>query len=260
MSNNLLFKYRGAMYYRTRSKFCRDDFEFIAQTLGRTSEEKADLLRLTEDPYALQQLLRDRRLFDRSMTTPPAFVSISPHFFFYTFIYRALEHKGIGDDDVADYVAGICVDFRSNEGLWHFSTSGEKTIYIVDLLNLMNDLDETQRYFLRLYIGNTTLFLTGFFPDHIFQRNRKKGAPPIEYYESIGRVQYETAATQSQAYDDKAVPVLSTLAERFIDVRLAMNVYTDAYLDLHSRKGTLETIERQASTLDEESFRQSLSI
>lgn len=249
------------MQNRTRSQFTQNDFEFIATTLGGTPQEQSAVLRLTEDPYTLQELLRDERLFNSSMNTPPMLVSISMHLFFYLFINRALNQKGIADDDVADYVAGICVEFRSNESLWRFSSApGERTIYIVDQLNLMSELDESQQYFLRLYVGNATLFLTGFFPDFIFQRSKRKGAPPIEYYESVGRVQYESAAGQSQAYDDTAAPVLSTLAERFIDIRSAINIYSDTYLDLNARKHTLDIIERQASTLDEESFRQSLSI
>ncbi len=228
--------------------------------LGGTPGERSAVLRLTEDPFVLQELLHDKRLFSRSMSSPPLFLSISSHLFFYLFIYRALDQKGIADDDVVDYVAGICVEFRSNESLWQSSfMSGGKTIYIVDLLNLMGDLDESQKYYLRQYIGNATLFLTGFFPDFIYQRSKKRGAPPIEYYESVGRSQYESAATQSDSYDDNAGPVMSKLADLFIDVRSAMNVFTDCYLDLNSRKHSLETIERQGATLDEESFRQSLT-
>jgi len=119
-------------------------------------------------------------------------------------------------------------------------------------------LDGSLRYFLRLHIGNVALFLTGFFPDFIYQRSKRKAAPPIEYYESIGRMQYESAATQSLAYDEDAAPVLQTLADRFVDIRSAMNVCSDARLHLNSRKHSVEVIERQASTLDEESFRRSI--
>lgn len=247
------------MYYRTRSQFSESDFEFIAQTLGKTSEERSALLRLADDPYTLQELLHEGRLFERSMTAPPAFLTISPHLFFYLFVYRALEHKGIADDDLVDYVAGFCVEFRSSESLWHLGTvSGGKTIYLVDLLGLLESIDGSLRYFLRLHIGNVALFLTGFYPDFIYQRSKRKGAPSIEYYESIGRMQYESAATQSRAYDEDAAPVLQTLADRFVDIRSAMNVCSDARLHLSSRKHSVEVIERQASTLDEDSFRRSI--
>ena len=54
--------------------------------------------------------------------------------------------------------------------------------------------------------------------------------------------------------------LLSTLAERFVDVRCAMNVYTDAYLSLAGRGRTLRTLHRQTQTLDEEGLRDSLEL
>ena len=194
------------------------------------------------------------------MTIPPMFLSISPQLFFYIFIYRALEHKHIADDDVADYVAGICVEFRASQSLWQFSSTGDKTMYAVDLLNLLGDVDKHQQYFVRRFIGNISLFLTGFFPDFIFQRCKNGGAPSIQYYEQIGRSQFETAAGDSYTYEAEAAPVLNTLAERFVDIRSALNIYTDSYLKMNNQKHSLDIIERQANTLDEQSFRESLEI
>ena len=247
------------MYSHTRSQLTQHDHEFIAQTLGRTDREQAAILELTHDPTSVTELLHQRRLFERSMTTPPLFLSISPQLFFYVFIYRALDHKHIADDDVVDYVAGICVEFRSNHNLWQLaSTSEGKMVYFVDLLNLMATLDRHQQYFLRRHIGNLSLFLTGFFPDFIFQRCKRQGAPPLEYYESVGRSQYETAASGSAEFDEDAGPVLESLADRFVEVRSALNVFNDAFLHLNDRKHPLEIIERQAATQDEATFRSSL--
>jgi hypothetical protein len=247
------------MYYHTRAQFTEVDYEFISQTLGTTAEERRSILRRTEDPFTVTELLHDPRLFERSLTTPPMFLSISPQLFFYVFVYRALDHRHLPDDDVADYVAGICVEFRSSQPLFHLAgTEGGKTVYMVDLLKMLPDLGKAQQYFLRRYIGNVSLFLTGFFPDFIFRRSKDIGAPPLAYYERVGRAQYETAAEDSALYDSEAAPVLNTLAEHFIAVRSAMNVFTDAYLDLHNDKYALNRIQRQAATLDEESFRGSL--
>lgn len=249
------------MYSHTRSLLTQHDHEFIAETLGRTEREQAAILQLTYDPTSVTELLHQRRLFERSMTTPPLFLSISPQLFFYVFIYRALDQKHIADDDVVDYVAGICVEFRSNHALWQLaSTSEGKMVYFVDMLNLMTTLDRHQQYFLRRHIGNVSLFLTGFFPDFIFQRSQKQGAPSLEYYESVGRSQYESAAEDSTTYDASAGPVLNTLAERFVEIRSAINIYTDSYLHLSKSKHSFEQIQRQVSTLDNESLHQSLDI
>jgi len=247
------------MYYHTRAQFTAADHEFIAETLGSTTEERRSILLGTEDPFTVTELLHDPRLFERSLTTPPTFLSISPQLFFYVFVYQALDHGHLPDDDVADYVAGICVEFRSSRPLWHLAgAEGGKTVYMVDLLKMLPDLDRPQQYFLRRYIGNVSLFLTGFFPDFIFRRSKDIGAPPLAYYERVGRAQYETAAEHSALYDSEAAPVLNTLAERFVAVRSAMNVYTDTYLDLHNDKYAINRIQRQAATLDEDAFRESL--
>jgi hypothetical protein len=249
------------MYRHTRAKFTQTDHEFIAETLARTPGERAAIIGLTHDEASVTDLLHHKKLFEQSMTIPPLFLSISPHLFFYVFVYQALEYKHIADDDLVDYVAGICVEFRENHALWQLATTeGGKTVYFVDLLNMLSDVDKHRQYFLRRYIGNVSLFLTGFFPDHIFQRNKSKGSPPIEYYEKIGRTQYETAAGDSHNYDEEAVPVLNTLAERFVEIRSAINLYTDAYLSLNKKRHSTEVIERQIGTLDEQSFRQSLEL
>ena len=248
------------MYYKTRAEFTQQDFKFIAESLGQTPGDRKAILQLASEPEGVTELLHHRKLFERSMTVPPVFLSISPQLFFYVFIYQALDRKHIAGDDVVDYVSGMCVEFRSHQALWSFSQPGEKFIYAVDLLQLLGDVDKCQQYYLRRYIGNVSLFLTGFFPDAIFQRNKNQGAPSIQYYEQIGRAQYETAAGESRSYESDATPVLGILAEQFVVIRSALNLYTDAYFNLSAQKHSLQKIERQASTLDEESFRESLNM
>src|SRR5204862_1409051 len=105
------------MYTRTRSQLTKGDFEFIAGSLGKTQSERSAILKLSDDQDSLTSLLHQRELFVRSMTTPPLFLTISPHLFFYVFVYQALGWKHIADDDVVDYVAGICVEFRSQANM-----------------------------------------------------------------------------------------------------------------------------------------------
>lgn len=248
------------MYFHTRSQFTHADYDFARATIGNSEADRQALECLFADPISLTELLHDRRIFDRLMRTPPLLLSVSPQFFFYIFVYHALRAKGIADDDLVDYVAGICSEFRLNDNLWQGASAEGGIIYFVDLMNMMNDLNRSHQFYLRLYIGNATLFLTGFFPDFLYRRSRLKGAPALAYYESIGREQYGSAALQAGNSDADAVPVLHKLAERFVVIRMAMNLYTDAYLAISRGKHSLQKIERQAATLDEESFRQSLTI
>lgn len=248
------------MYAKTRSKLTQHDHEFIAETLGTTAQERRAILRLTPDPFAITELLHQPLLFDRSMATPPLLLSISPQLFFYIFIYQALQSKSLHDDDVVDYIAAICVEFRSNKTLWQLASSEGKMVYFVDLMNIMEGLDKHQQYFLRCHIGDVSLFLTGFFPDFIFERNKRRGAPPMEFYENMGRSHYETAAEDSITYEATVAPVLSTLAERFVEIRSAINLFTDAHLHLSNRKRSFGQIKRQIATLDDETLRQSLDL
>lgn len=240
------------MYYKTRSQFSPADYEFIESVGGR---------RVEKEPGALTEVLHDRRLFEKTMTTPPMFLTITPHLFFYVFLYQALGSKHIADDDVVDYIAGFCVEFQSAQAMWQLgSVRGAQSVYVVDLLSMLNDLDAEHHYYLRRYIGNVTLFLTGFFPDFIFQRSKRKGAPPLEYYERIGQNQFEQVIVQSYEYDADAASVFPILAERFVPIRMAINIFNDAYLKLRNPSASLETIERQIATLDEESLKKSLEL
>jgi hypothetical protein len=244
------------MYSRTRSQFNDHDMQFIVTTLG-AGDTREDL---SADSTTFNELLHRRELFERSMTTPPVFLNISPQLFFYVFVYQALEARHIADDDVADYIAGVCVEFRSSHNLLQLSGMNEgKTVYLVDLLHLLADVGRPEQYILHRHIGNVSLFLTGFFPDFIFQRSRKIGAPSLSYYEQVGRSQYETAAGESLRYDGESAPVLARLAGQFNEIRSAINLYNDAYLHLSSGH-SIARIERQAGTLDEDHFRTSLDL
>ena len=244
------------MYNHTRVRFSEMDYQFISATLGKSSGEETALRTLLVDQSTMSELLHDVRLFERIMHTPPLLLLVSPHLFFYIFVYRALAAQGIYDDDIADYIAAICTEFRYNSALWQSMVGQEgKTIYLIDLLRVLQELDEARQYQLRCHIGNLALFLTGFFPDFIYTRSIRKAAPGLGYYESVGRAQYDAAAGQAPIFEAESGRVLSSLAEQFVLVRTAINVYTDLYLRLSTTRFSLSKLDRQAATLDTENFR-----
>jgi len=177
------------MFFKTRSGFTAADGRFIADTLGSTGSDREGIVAAMADPGSATSLLHDARLFERSMTPPPVFLDVSPQFFFFVFIYRALSRRRLADDDVVDYVADVCVEFRSTAPLLQLSDRGGGCFTVTDLLSLMEDLDGSHRHILRKHIGNVTLFLTGFFPAWFTARTRRRGAPSIGFYEGIGREQ-----------------------------------------------------------------------
>lgn len=218
------------MFVKTRSQLTAVDCAFIASTLGMSENERAYVMNSGSDPEILTPYLRDERLLHRSMTPPPVFLEISPHLFFYMLVYRALDRKRLADDDVVDYIADVCFEFRTSGSLWHLAATGEGTFfYMADLLNLMADLDGVQRHLLRKHIGNITLFLTGFFPGHFEVRTARRGAPPIGFYEGIARTQYGDAAEDPLAESECTSGVLHLLAENFPEVRTALNDLSEEY-------------------------------
>jgi len=226
------------MFLKTRSALTAADGRFIADTLGTTGGDREEIMYALGDPCTATALLHDDRLFERSMTPPPAFLDISPQLFFYVFIYRALRDRRLADDDVVDYVADVCVEFRSAAPLLQLSEPQGGFFYVTDLLNLMGDLDGTHRHILRKYIGNVTLFLTGFFPAYFAARTARRGAPSMGFYEGIAREQYSSAAHDPDARDENTTEVLETLSERFAEVREALNDLTGEYALVNGRRPT----------------------
>lgn len=217
------------MFSKTRSGFTAADCEFIAWTLGASPSDREDIVALCADPVTVTPFLHDDRLFERSMTPPPLFLSISPGLFFYIFVHRALDRRRIAGDDVVDYVAGVCAEFRSAAPLLQMASHEGAFFYMTDMLNLMDDLDGPRRHILRKYIGDATLFLTGFFPGFFLRRTERRGAPAIGFYQELARGQYSDAALDPDAQDEQTADVLITLAERFADVRTALNDLSSGY-------------------------------
>lgn len=211
------------MFSKTRSGFTAADGAFIAESLGASPAARGEILELCADPVSVTPLLRDPRLFERSMTVPPVFLAISPGLFFYLFVHRALDRRRLADDDVVDYVAAVCTEFRSTGPLLQVASQDGAFFYMTDMLGLMEGLDAARRHVLRKYIGDATLFLTGFFPHFFLRRTGRHGAPAIGYYQEIARSQYSDAALDPDARDEQTAVVLETLAERFGEVRLALN-------------------------------------
>ena len=247
------------MYYKTRSQFLSSDYTYMSHVFGHSESERTAIISLSEDPECMSSMLRKPELFQSILKDHTSILSVSPQLYFYCLIYQALNFKQIADDDVTDYVSGVCVEFTQSRSLWRFATdSSERMIYFVDLQQVFRDLNEVQQYYLHQYIGNAALFLTGFFPDRLFQREKRNAAPSIGYYENLGESHFEAAASSSVYVESDVTPILHKLSEYFTEVRSAINVYVDTYVNLHNPTGVIERIERQSETLDEESFRSSL--
>jgi len=64
------------------------------------------------------------------------------------------------------------------------------------------------------------------------QRRSLRGAPDIGFYENIGRRNYHLVASHATARRCELNDVFAALADRFRDVRLALNQLADRLLNL----------------------------
>jgi hypothetical protein len=88
-----------------------------------------------------------------------------------------------------------------------------------------------QAFLLRAHIGNYSLFISGIFHENA-QRRSLRGGPDIEFYEQVGRTNYQLVASHAVARRCELDDVFEGLADRFRDVRLALNRLSDRLLNL----------------------------
>jgi hypothetical protein len=88
-----------------------------------------------------------------------------------------------------------------------------------------------QSFLQRAHVGNYSLFLSGIFHENTHRRSLR-GAPDLEFYEKIGRTNYQIVASHSAARRCELNDVYEELGDRFHDVRLALNQLSDELLNL----------------------------
>jgi hypothetical protein len=103
--------------------------------------------------------------------------------------------------------------------------------YISDMLIALTRATPEQAFLLRAHGGNYSLFISGIFHENT-QRRSLRGAPDMNFYEQIGRTNYQLVASHSTARRCELSDVYEELAERFRDVRLALNRLSDQLLTL----------------------------
>ena len=89
----------------------------------------------------------------------------------------------------------------------------------------------SRHFCLRAHVGNYSLFLTGIFHENT-QRRSLRGAPDLAFYEQIGRSNYQLVASHATARRCELSDVYEGLADRFREVRLALNRLSDQLLNL----------------------------
>jgi hypothetical protein len=214
-----------------RARFTAEDFQFIVRTLARSQTDQVSLVDLLSDSETRDAVLDHPRLVDAILSSA-RHLAISSEFYFYVLARHVLKRAGIHDRKLCDYVASLLETFSRASGLRAPHTAEDcGRHYISDMLIALTHATHEQSFLLRAHVGNYSLFLSGIFHENTHRRSLR-GAPDLEFYEKIGRTNYQIVASHSAARRCELNDVYEELGDRFHDVRLALNQLSDELLNL----------------------------
>ena len=214
-----------------RARFTAADFDFVVRTLARSQIDHVSLVDLLSDAETRDSVLDHPRLVNAILSNP-GHLHISSQFYFYVLARHVLQQAGITDRKMCDYVGSLLETFsRANRLDTSDSIDNRGRQYICDMLIALKKATPEQTFLLRAHAGNYSLFISGIFHENT-QRRSLRGAPDIEFYEQIGRTNYQLVAAHETARRCELNDVFEGLADRFHDVRLALNELSDRLLNL----------------------------
>ncbi len=214
-----------------RERFTAADFDFVVRTLARSKTDHVSLVELLSDANTRDSVLDLPRLVDAILSNAGQ-LCISSQFYFYVLARHVLRDVGITDRKVCDYIASLLETFSRAADLRSPHTTEENgRQYVSDMLIALTNASPEQIFLLRAHVGNYSLFLSGIFHENT-QRRARHGAPDLAFYEQVGRTNYQLVASHVTARRCELNDVYKELADRFREVRLALNRLSDQLLNL----------------------------
>ena len=212
-----------------RASFGRSDALHLVDLLARRDPELREAARARLEELGPDSLLDDPRVRNALLTDPD--VKAPPALVFYVLVRQALLEGGIESAATADFVASVVIGFARTERAFRPSEdSDEEFHYLVDMIEQMRTAEARRAFLLRAHLGNYALWLAGLFPDHLEWRERRHGAPPIDYYDRMGRTGYLLASESPEAAALGVDKVFGEVARNFTGVRASLNHLSDRYL------------------------------
>src|SRR2546426_3316007 len=214
-----------------RARFTAADFDFVVRTLARSQKDHVSLVDLLSDSETRDKILDHPRLVDAILSNASQ-LTISSQFYFYVLARHVLQQAGVSDRKLCDYVGSLLETFSCANRLRAPHTDDERGHqYISDMLIALTRATPEQAFLLRAHVGNYSLFISGIFHENTQHRSRR-GAPDMNFYEQVGRSNYQLVASHETARRCELTDVFAGLASRFHDVRLALNELSDRLLHL----------------------------
>jgi hypothetical protein len=204
-----------------RASFGRREAELLLSVAGPEGEE-----RLREQ--GLDALMDDVRVLHALMRREGLSGAPAP-LVFYLLVRHALLQRDLHDRQLADYTAAVLLEFGMAGRAGRVDGGeGEPFGYMADILAAIERARGEREFLLRVHLGNYALWLAGLFPDHITHRVRRRAAPPISYYDAMGASGFRSAAANEIALRHGLGELFITAADRFADLRSALNSLSDA--------------------------------
>lgn len=222
-----------------RASFGRREAELLLALVGPGGEERLreqGLDALLDDVTVLRELVRR----DGISRAPAPLL-------FYLMVRHALLQREIADRQMADYTAAVLLEFgMAGRAFRVDGGEGEPFFYLADILQAIEQSRGEREFLLRLHLGNFALWLGGMFPDHITHRVQRRGAPGLRYYDDLGATGFRTAAGSEMAMRAGLGDLFLRCADRFQDVRAALNSLSDAVF-FPRAKDPVDRVLRQVS-------------
>jgi hypothetical protein len=210
-----------------RVQFAAEDIDFILSVLGAKIETAECLTKLLADEASRDLILDDEALF-HALLERRGCLRVSTRFYFYILVRHVFRRSDIQDRAVADYVAEVLAEFaRTERARCVVPGQSNPLDYLFEMLTALKTADDRTSFFIRVHIGNHSLFLSGVFPERIRFRAEMRGFPDLKYYEGLGRTHFRMASDHRLAQKYEVAKIYNTLAERFQATRLALNDIAD---------------------------------
>jgi hypothetical protein len=225
-----------------RVQFAAEDIDFILSVLGPKIETAECLTKLLADEESRDLILDDEALF-HALLERRGCLRVSTRFYFYILIRHVFRRSDIQDRAVADYVAEVLAEFARTERARCVVPGQTSPLdYLFEMLTALKTADDRTSFFIRVHIGNHSLFLSGVFPERIRFRAEMRGFPDLKYYEGLGRTHFRMASDHRLAQKYEVAKIYNTLAERFQATRRALNDVADRLFSIGDANYSLDAL------------------
>src|SRR5689334_15304124 len=162
-----------------RIQFAAEDIDFILSVLGQRIGTAECLVKLLADEDSRDLILDDEALF-HALLERSGCLRVSSRFYFYILVRHVFRRSDIQDRTVADYVSELLAEFSHPENARCVLPGHTHPLdYFFEMMTALQTADDRTRFFIRVHMGNHSLFLAGVFPNRIRFRAEARGFPDL---------------------------------------------------------------------------------